>query len=56
MTSTDMADEIDRTIALAVAELRRYGGTEAQAEALREQFRVIAEDEQNQPTDKRIPD
>jgi hypothetical protein len=38
---TDKAD-IDR--ALAVSELLRHGGTEAQIEMLRQQFTVIVED------------
>jgi hypothetical protein len=51
---TDQA-AIARALALAVAELIAHGGTEAQVEVLREQFKVIAEDEESQP-DKQIPD
>ena len=40
-----MNAEIDRAMTLAIAELRRHGGTEAEVEALRQQFRALADDE-----------
>ena len=46
-------DEIDRAMSLAIAELCRHGGSEAQVEALRQQFKALADDEDN--TDKLIP-
>lgn len=39
--------EIDRAMSLAIAELRRHGGTEADVEALRQQFKALADDEDN---------
>jgi hypothetical protein len=56
MTIHGSSNEIDRAMEAAIGELIRHGGTEAEVEVLREQFKVIAEDEENQPTDKRIPD
>jgi hypothetical protein len=53
--STDKAD-IARAMAMAVAELRRYGGTEAEVKALSEQFKTLADDEDAKLTDKQIPD
>ena len=52
---TDKAD-IDRAIAAMIAEQTAHGASERDIETLRQQFKVIADDEQNQPTDKRIPD
>ena len=51
---TDKA-EIARAIALAISELRRHGGTEAQVEMLRSQFEALADDEENRVTGKLIP-
>ena len=56
MTANDMADEIERAMAVAVAELLAHGGTEAQIEMLRAQFKVIADDADAEVTDKKIPD
>jgi hypothetical protein len=48
--------DIDRAMALAIAECRKHGGTEADIEVLRKQFRALATDEDASPTDKQIPD
>ena len=45
--------EIDRAMALAVAEALRHGAAAAQIETLREQFKALADDESS--TDKIIP-
>ena len=50
--STDKAD-IARAMAMAVAELRRYGGTEAEVKALRWEFKIIADDQAE--TESKIP-
>lgn len=50
------AVELERDIAPAVAELRRHGGTDADVEALRQQFRAMAEDEDNRLDGKPIQD
>jgi hypothetical protein len=52
---TDKAD-IDRDMALAIAELVRHGGSERDVEALRQQFKTLADDEDAKLTDKQIPD
>ena len=52
-TITDKAD-IDRAIADAVAELRRHGGSEAEVQALRDQFKRLADDEAAKVDDKPI--
>lgn len=48
--------EIDRAMALAVAECRKHGGGERDIEALRAQFKALATDEDAKPDDKQIPD
>jgi hypothetical protein len=53
---TAAKDQLEIDLALAVAELRRHGGTETQVEALRAQFRALANDEDAKPTDKQIPE
>jgi len=50
-TKTDIA----RDMALAIAELRQHGGSEAQVEALRQQFSVLTENE-GKPAEPEIPD
>lgn len=58
MTDTleKIATELERNIALAVAELVRHGGSPADVEALRQQFRALADDEENKLTGEEIPD
>jgi hypothetical protein len=45
----------ERAMALAVAELRRHGGSEAEVEALRQQFKTLADDD-DKPDAETIPD
>jgi hypothetical protein len=47
-------DQLEIDLALAIAELRRHGGTEAEVEALRAQFKIIADDQAE--TESKIPD
>ena len=56
MTTTGSTDKAYIARAMAMAELRRYGGTEAEVKALREQFKTLADDEDAKLTDKQIPD
>lgn len=46
--------EIDRALALAVAELRRHGGSERDVETLSAQFKVVADDKAD--SENKIPD
>jgi hypothetical protein len=46
-------DQIDKAMAVAVAELLRHGGSDT--EMLRRQFQTLADDEDNKLTGKLIP-